>query len=85
MSSGLSPCTVVVAGLLNTTKIVMSAPLPRVYETGEGGKAVAVAPAPGTAGIIGGDFKADELTRVSKETVRLAHMCQTPDLLLCLQ
>ena len=57
------------AGLLNTTKIVMSAPLPRVYELGEGGKAVAVPPPPGTAGIIGGDFKGDDLTRSSKETV----------------
>lgn len=48
----------------------MSAPLPRVYELGEGGKAVAVPPPPGTAGIIGGDFKGDDLTRSSKETVR---------------
>ena len=48
----------------------MSAPLPRVYELGEGGKAIAVPPPPGTAGIIGGDFKGDELTRASKETVR---------------
>jgi hypothetical protein len=47
----------------------MSAPLPRVYELGEGGKAVAVPPPPGTAGIIGGDFKGDDLTRSSKETV----------------
>lgn len=47
----------------------MSAPLPRVYELGEGGKAVAVPPPPGTAGIIGADFKGDDLTRSSKETV----------------
>ena len=47
----------------------MSAPLPRVYELGEAGKAIAVPPPPGTAGIIGGDFKGDELTRASKETV----------------
>ena len=60
------------AGLLNTTKIVMSAPLPRVYELGEGGKAVAVPPPPGTAGVIGGDFKGDDLTRSSKETVSMS-------------
>lgn len=53
-----------------TTKIVLSAPLPRVYEdTGNGRVAAmpAVAGQPGT--LIGGDFKVEELTRISKETV----------------
>lgn len=58
------------AGMLNTTKIVMSAPLPRVYEDAGGGKANPVAAAPGPTGTIGGDFRVEELTRVSKETVR---------------
>lgn len=51
----------------------MSAPLPRVYESGEGGKAIAVPPAPGAAGIIGGDFKGDDLTKSSKETVQISY------------
>lgn len=58
-------------GLLMTTKIVLSAPLPRVYEeTGNGRVAAmpAVAGQPGT--LIGGDFKVEDLTRISKETSR---------------
>lgn len=58
-------------GLLNTTKIVMSAPLPRVFEMGDGGKAISVNPPPGTPGVIGGDFKGDDLTRASKDIVSL--------------
>ena len=57
------------AGLLNTTKIVMSAPLPRVYEPQENGKAIAVTSGPGLATNIGGDFNVEDLTRASKETV----------------
>lgn len=62
------------AGLLMTTKIVLSAPLPRVYEDTGNGKVAAmpaVAGQPGT--LIGGDFKVEDLTRISKETVR--HLC----------
>lgn len=52
-----------------TTKAIMSAPLPRVFEESAGGKAVPVPTAPGQNGNIGGDFRADELVRVSKDTV----------------
>ena len=48
----------------------MSAPLPRVFEESAGGKAVPVPSAPGQSGNIGGDFRVDEVMRVSKETVR---------------
>ena len=58
-----------IAGLLNTTKIVMSAPLPRVFELGEGGKAIAILAPPGSTGVIGGDFKGDDLTKASKDIV----------------
>lgn len=57
------------AGLLMTTKTIMAAPLPRVFEESAGGKAVPVPTAPGQNGNIGGDFRADELVRVSKDTV----------------
>lgn len=62
------PC---VAALLTTTKSVMSAPLPRVYEETGGGKVVAVGAGPNAQAVmpIGGtDFSAEELARVSKET-----------------
>lgn len=58
-------------GLVNTTKIVMSAPLPRVYEDAGNGKAQPVVPGnrpPGLIGGVGGDFNAEELSRVSKDT-----------------
>ncbi|BDA44078.1 hypothetical protein COCOBI_05-2620 [Coccomyxa sp. Obi] len=55
-------------GLLMTTKTIMAAPLPRVFEESAGGKAVPVPTAPGQNGNIGGDFRADELVRVSKDT-----------------
>ena len=59
------------AGLLMTTKIVLSAPLPRVYEeTGNGRVAAMAAVAGQPSTLIGGDFKVEELTRISKETVR---------------
>lgn len=45
----------------------MSAPLPRVFETGDGGKAMAVAPPPGSPGVIGGDFKGEDLQRAAKD------------------
>ena len=54
-----------------TTKIVLSAPLPRVYEeTGNGRVAAMAAVAGQPSTLIGGDFKVEELTRISKETVR---------------
>jgi len=59
------PCT---AGLINTTKAVMSAPLPKVYEDCGNGTAQPIATTQGLSGAIGGDFKVDELQRVSKET-----------------
>lgn len=48
----------------------MTAPLPRVYDEGPGGKAVPQAPAAGQPTNIGGDFRVEELLRISKETVR---------------
>ena len=55
------------AAMLTTTKTVLSAPLPRVFEESANGKAVPVAtPAHGP---IGGGFQQDELGRISKETV----------------
>jgi hypothetical protein len=57
-------------GLINTTKIVMSAPLPKVYEDVGGGKMQpVVGPAAGN-GAIGGDFRAEELQRVARETAK---------------
>lgn len=56
------------AGLINTTKAVMSAPLPKVYEDCGNGTAQPIATTQGLSGAIGGDFKVDELQRVSKET-----------------
>lgn len=60
------------AGLLLTTKLVLSAPLPRVYEDTGNGRVVATPAGSGEpdSNRIGGDFKVDELTRVSRETVR---------------
>jgi hypothetical protein len=58
-----------------TTKLVLSAPLPRVYEDTGNGRVVPL-PAGGgpepEAARIGGEFKVEELTRVSRETVRAA-------------
>lgn len=55
------------AAMLTTTKTVLSAPLPRVFEESANGKAVPVAtPAHGP---IGGGFQQEELGRISKETV----------------
>ena len=55
------------AAMLTTTKSVLSAPLPRVFEESANGKAVPVAtPAQGP---IGGGFQQEELVRISKETV----------------
>ena len=73
------PIACVSAGLLMTTKIVLSAPLPRVYEeTGNGRVAAMAAVAGQPSTLIGGDFKVEELTRISKETVRAdANACST--------
>ncbi len=67
--------------MLNTTKIVMSAPLPRVYEDVGGGKVNPVAATAGPSGTIGGDFRVEELTRVSKETVRVGLASQSHQLI----
>ena len=48
----------------------MSAPLPKVYEDCGNGTAQPISTTQGLSGAIGGDFKVDELQRVSKETVR---------------
>jgi len=54
--------------MLTTTKTVLSAPLPRVFEESANGKAVPVAtPAHGPIG--GSGFQQEELGRISKETV----------------
>ena len=47
----------------------MSSPLPKVYEDSGNGTAQPIATTQGLSGAIGGDFKGDELQRVSKETV----------------
>lgn len=49
----------------------MSSPLPKVYEDSGNGTAQPIATTQGLSGAIGGDFKVDELQRVSKETVRI--------------
>ncbi len=47
----------------------MSAPLPRVFED-VGGKVQPVSSGPGSSNaVIGGEFKADDLTRTTKEVV----------------
>ena len=63
----------------------MSAPLPKVYEDSGNGTAQPIATTQGLSGAIGGDFKVDELQRVSKETVgvQLYHVgCATVFILL---
>ncbi len=52
--------------------MVLSAPLPRVYEDTGNGRVVPTPAANGGAdgARIGGEFKVEELTRVSRETVR---------------
>jgi hypothetical protein len=61
------------AGLLSTTKIVMSAPLPRVFED-VGGKVQPVGTGPGSSNaVIGGEFKSEDLTRATKEVVCQVH------------
>lgn len=52
----------------------MSAPLPKVYEDCGNGTAQPIATTQGLSGAIGGDFKVDELQRVSKETVCAHHL-----------
>lgn len=78
------PTLSILADLLGTIKSVMSAPLPRVYEDMGAGKvvpltasAVSGAPAPSGAGsgpivpIGGGDYNADEMSRVIKGAGKL--------------
>ena len=59
-------------GILVTSKVVLTSPLPRVFEETGGGKVVPVATGPagtsGSAPIGGGDFSPEELARISKET-----------------
>ncbi len=78
------------AGLLLTTKLVLSAPLPRVYEDTGNGRVVATPAGSGEpdSNRIGGDFKVDELTRVSRETVRhirhgASYLCLQCALCIC--
>lgn len=52
----------------------MSSPLPKVYEDSGNGTAQPIATTQGLSGAIGGDFKVDELQRVSKETVCLCDL-----------
>ena len=61
----------------------MAAPLPRVFEESAGGKAVPVPTAPGQNGNIGGDFRADELVRVSKDTVSAPTLVRTRNSQIC--
>ncbi len=70
------------AGLINTTKAVMSAPLPKVYEDCGNGTAQPIATTQGLSGAIGGEFKVDELQRVSKETASSAIYAATLNILL---
>lgn len=69
-------------GLINTTKAVMSAPLPKVYEDCGNGTAQPIATTQGLSGAIGGDFKVDELQRVSKETASSFILAATLNILL---
>lgn len=60
-------------GILMSTKAVLSAPLPRVYEETQGGKVVPLnASAAGQGSVVlpigGTDFNAEELAKISKET-----------------
>lgn len=61
-------------GLLTTTKVILSAPLPRVYEETGGGKVVPVSAsqAGSPSGVVlpigGTDFNAEELAKISKDT-----------------
>ena len=62
--------------MLTTTKTVLSAPLPRVYEESANGKAVPVSTPP--PGPIGGGFQQEDLGRISKETV-IDNTCHSTD------
>ena len=64
------------AAMLTTTKTVLSAPLPRVYEESANGKAVPVSTPP--PGPIGGGFQQEDLGRISKETV-IDNTCHSTD------
>lgn len=58
-------------GLLNTTRLVLSSPLPRIYEDSGNGRVVAQAPADRECdNLIGGDFDVEDLQRVSRDTSR---------------
>ena len=49
----------------------MSTPLPRIYEDSGNGRVVAQLPSDNDCdNLIGGDFNAEELERVARETVR---------------
>ena len=55
--------------LLGTAGAVLSSPLPRVFEDLGGGRAAPAPPGPGGAGTIGGgDFSAEDLDAVSKDS-----------------
>ena len=60
------------AGLLTTTKAILSAPLPRVYEETGGGKVVPVNASQGQGQVVmpigGADFNAEELAKIAKDT-----------------
>lgn len=59
-------------GLLTTTKVILSAPLPRVYEETGGDKVVPVNASQGQGAVVlpigGTDFNAEELAKIAKET-----------------
>ncbi|EFN51134.1 hypothetical protein CHLNCDRAFT_141336 [Chlorella variabilis] len=59
-------------GILLSTKAVLSAPLPRVYEETSGGKVVPLNASQGAGQVVlpigGTDFNAEELAKISKET-----------------
>ena len=76
----------VLAGLLTTTRLVMSQPLPRIYDDNGNGKVVAQAQndADG-ANLIGGDFRMEDLQRISRETVRRCRAELCPWCKRCLQ
>lgn len=58
-------------GLLNTTRMVMSAPLPRIYEDSGNGRVIAqVLSERDCDNLIGGDFSVEDLQRVSRDTSR---------------
>ena len=72
VQAGLS-CGGVRAGMLLTTRAVMSASLPRVFEEVDNSGEVRPVEVPNHLNKIGGEFDAEELTAIATTTVRAEH------------